>query len=819
MDSDYEPYVIKRNGKKQPVFYDKIRHRIKKLSYGLDPKFCNPTEIAQKVISNLSPGISTSQIDTLSAETAAYLCGSHYHYETLASRIAISNLQKNTQKSFAATIQAIAEYLPTQFNEEFLRLVREHGEKLDARLMHDRDYSFSFFGYKTLEKSYLLAMRGQPVERPQHLYMRVALQIHGDDLPAVFETYDLLSRKVFTHATPTLFNCGLRYPQLASCFLMDISADSIEGIYKTLGDCAKISKFAGGIGIAISKIRGTKSIITSTNGTSNGIVPMLRVFNATARYVDQGGGKRKGSFAIYLEPWHIDVFEFVELKKNTGKEENRARDLNIALWVPDLFMKRVEAGGKWTLFCPYYAPGLDEVYGDDFDELYLKYEADETIPLRREIDAQELWYNICTSLIETGEPYILFKDSCNRKSNHKHLGTIKSSNLCCEIIEFTSPSEIAVCNLASVNLREFVRDNGYDFEGLRSVVSVMVRNLNKVIDKTYYPLPETSVSNLRHRPIGVGVQGLADVFALKLWPFDCEEARELNRDIFENIYYAACETSIELAREHGRTYETYPGSPMSQGIFQHDMWGSVPTKLDWDSLREKLLKYGIYNSLLIAPMPTASTSQILGTNECFEPFTSNYYSRRVLAGDFPVINQYLIEYLVKENIWSSEIKNHILLNRGSIAQVPGIPDHIKAVFRTVWEIKQRSLIEMAADRAPFIDQSQSFNLFLEDPSYSKVSSMLFYSWRKGLKTGVYYLRTRPKANPIQFTVERPNLYELPVSGQSILSPVSPAVREPDTPLGVSPAAPEIQLGVSHGEATSEAGPVCTRDEGCVSCGS
>lgn len=774
-----DAYVIKRNGKTQPMVYDKITNRLKKLSYGLDHQHCNVHEIAKKVIGQLPRAISTSDIDKLSAETAAYLCGNHYHNDLLASRIAVSNLQKNTTKSFATTMTLLANSGQIAMSDEFLECVLANSEKLDAQLIHDRDYNITYFGFKTLEKSYLLQIDDKIAERIQHLYMRVAVQIHGSNLPAVLETYELLSRKKFTHATPTLFNSGFKCNQLSSCYLLQVKDDSIDGIYDTLKDTAKISKHSGGIGLALSTLRARGSRVVSTNGKSGGLTLWCQLYCASARAVDQGGGKRKGSNAIYLEPWHLDVFDVIDLKSPHGNADMKARDLDYALWVPDLFMKRVESNGKWTLFCPSQAPGLNLVHSEEFEELYTRYEQDSSITRKKVIDAQELWHVICNSLIETGEPYILFKDSCNRKSNQKNLGTIQCSNLCTEIIQYTAPDEIAVCNLASISLKEFVRPGGYDFKGLQAVIRIMVRNLNQVIDKSYYPVPEARKSNLRHRPIGLGVQGLADVFALLELPFDCAEARELNKDIFENIYYAACEASIELAKENGKTYESYPGSPMSQGIFQHDMWDSVKTKLDWDSLRKKLLEHGIYNSLLVAPMPTASTAQILGNNECFEPFTTNYYSRRVLAGDFMVVNQYLVDALIREGLWSLDMKNKILLNRGSIKAIPGIPDHIKEIYRTVWEIKQKSIIDMAADRAPFIDQSQSMNLFMEDPSYSKVSSMLFHSWRKGLKTGVYYLRTRPKANPIQFTVETGHPYDLPKSGQSILSPVTSRHPEPE----------------------------------------
>ena len=640
-----------------------------------------------------------------------------------------------------------------------MEVVNKHADKLNGAILYDRDMEYDFFGFKTLERSYLLKVNGKIVERPQHMLMRVAIGIHGDDIDKVIETYELMSQKYFTHATPTLFNAGTPRPQMSSCFLLTMKGDSIEGIYDTLKSCACISKFAGGIGLSIHNIRASQSYVAGTNGYSNGIVPMLRVFNDTARYVDQGGGKRKGSFAIYLEPWHADIEEFLELKKNHGKEEARARDLFYAMWIPDLFMKRVEANGDWTLMCPNECPGLADVYGDEFEELYSTYEKEGRG--RKTMRAQELWYQILNSQIETGTPYMLYKDSCNKKSNQKNLGTIKSSNLCTEIIEYTAPDETAVCNLASINLRKFVDLSGptpvYDFQKLHNVTKVVIKNLNKVIDKNFYPVQEAKNSNMRHRPVGIGVQGLADAFAEMRFPFESQEARKLNKDIFETIYHASVESSMEIAKEEG-PYSTYEGSPMSKGIFQQDMWGVKGSdRWDWEGLRAQVLEHGVRNSLLVAPMPTASTSQILGNNECFEPYSSNVYSRRTLAGEFTVVNKHMLKDLVELGLWTDSVRNQIIADRGSIQNVKEIPDNIKALYKTVWEIKQRAIIDMAADRGAFIDQSMSLNIHMAAPTIGKLTSMHFYAWKKGLKTGLYYLRTKPKAHAIQFTVDQESL--------------------------------------------------------------
>mmetsp|Transcript_20946 Transcript_20946/g.38956 ORF Transcript_20946/g.38956 Transcript_20946/m.38956 type:complete len:797 (-) Transcript_20946:248-2638(-) len=755
--------VKKRNGELEEVHFDKITKRISKLCDGLDKKYCDPVKIAQKVIQGVYSGVTTKELDELAAETCAYASTQHPDFSILAARIAVSNLHKSTKESFSETMEILRNHVHPRngketplIAEDVFDIIMANRERLDAAVMHDRDFNYDFFGFKTLERSYLLKVNGSIAERPQHMLMRVSVGIHKEDLDSAIETYNLMSQKYFTHATPTLFNSGTPRPQMSSCFLLTMKDDSIEGIFDTLKQCACISKYAGGIGLSIHNIRASNSYVAGTNGESNGIVPMLRVFNDTARYVDQGGGKRKGSFAIYLEPWHADIEAFLELKKNHGKEEARARDLFYGMWVNDLFMRRVEADGTWTLFCPNEAPGLADVYGEEFDKLYEQYEKDGRG--RKTIRAQELWYAILTSQIETGTPYMLFKDSCNSKSNQKNLGTIRSSNLCTEIIEYTAPDEVAVCNLASINLRLFARaeDKTYDFDELIRVTKVATKNLNKVIDNGFYPVPEAERSNLRHRPIGLGVQGLADAFLALRMPFDSPEARQLNRDIFETMYFAAMTASCELAEVEG-AYETYPGSPVSKGEFQFDMWNEEPNpKLghDWEGLREKVRTFGVRNSLLMAPMPTASTSQILGNNECFEPYTSNIYSRRVLAGEFTIVNRALLKDLLDRGLWTADVRNQIIADRGSVQQVACIPDELKALYKTVWEIKQKVIIDMAADRGAFIDQSQSLNIHMADVNVGKLTSMHFYSWKKGLKTGLYYLRTRPKADAIQFTVDQ-----------------------------------------------------------------
>ncbi|TID29588.1 hypothetical protein CANINC_001862 [Pichia inconspicua] len=755
--------VVKRDGRRVPVQFDKISSRLEKLAYGLDTKHVHPSAITQKIISGVYDGVTTVELDNLAAETAAYMTTIHPDYATLAARVAISNLQKQTTKKFSEVIDKLYKYVnpktgknASMISKETWEIVQKHAGILDNAIHYDRDFNYNYFGFKTLERSYLLRIDGKIAERPQHLIMRVAIGIHGDDIESAIETYNYMSKRYFTHASPTLFNAGTPNNQMSSCFLVAMKDDSIDGIYDTLKQCAQISKTAGGIGLHIHNIRATGSYIAGTNGTSNGIIPMIRVFNNTARYVDQGGNKRPGAFALYLEPWHADIFDFIDIRKNHGKEEIRARDLFPALWIPDLFMKRVEANSDWTLFSPSEAPGLSDVYGDEFEELYTKYERDGRG--RKTIKAQKLWYSILEAQTETGTPFMLYKDACNKKSNQQNLGIIKSSNLCCEIVEYSSPDEVAVCNLASVALPAFVESDEntcwYNFESLHDIVKVITKNLNKIIDKNYYPVPEARRSNMRNRPIAVGVQGLADAFMMLRLPFDSPEARELNTKIFETIYHGALEASIELAIKEG-PYETFENSPASQGLLQFDLWGKKPTDLwDWDSIKEKIKIHGLRNSLLVAPMPTASTSQILGYNECFEPYTSNIYSRRVLAGEFQIVNPYMLKDLVDLGLWSDAMKNHIISDNGSIQNLPNIPQQIKDIYKTVWEISQKSIIDMAADRGAYIDQSQSMNIHLKNPTMGKLTSMHFYGWKKGLKTGMYYLRTQAAAAAIQFTVDQ-----------------------------------------------------------------
>mmetsp|Transcript_32242 Transcript_32242/g.80306 ORF Transcript_32242/g.80306 Transcript_32242/m.80306 type:complete len:779 (-) Transcript_32242:344-2680(-) len=754
--------VIKRDGRSEPVMFDKITSRINKLCYGLDAKYVNSFLVAQKVITGVYDGVTTAALDDLAAETAAYLTTQHPDYARLAARISVSNLHKMTDKSFSSTMDRLHAYVNPRnqqpaplIADDVHKIIMENADRLDAALIYDRDFEYDYFGFKTLEKSYLLKMWNRVVERPQQMLMRVAIGIHKTDLDAAIETYNLMSQKWFTHATPTMFNAGTPAPQMSSCFLLTMKDDSIEGIFETLKLCAQISKSAGGIGLAATNVRASGSYIKGSGGTSNGLTPMLRVFDNTARYVDQGGGKRKGAFAVYLEPWHADISSFLDLKKNHGKEESRARDLFYALWIPDLFMKRVEANTKWSLFCPNECPGLADSWGATFEALYTKYEAEGRA--RSTVSAQQLWFSILDSQIETGTPYILYKDSANRKSNQQNLGTIRCSNLCTEIIEYTSPDEVAVCNLASLALPRFVENGVFNHTKLFEITKIVTRNLNRVIDNNYYPVQEARTSNMKHRPIGLGVQGLADAFSHMRLPFDSEEARELNKEIFETIYFAALTCSCELAEEQG-PYASYQGSPISKGILQFDMWAVAPSeRWDWASLRAKIARHGIRNSLLVAPMPTASTAQILGNNECFEPYTSNLYSRRVLAGEFAVVNQHLLRDLMERNLWTEEIRNQIIAHNGSVQNIPEIPADLKALYRTCWEMKMRSLIDMAADRGAFIDQSQSFNVFMTEPTYAKLSSMHFYGWKKGLKTGMYYLRTRAAADAIKFTVDQQGL--------------------------------------------------------------
>ena len=750
--------VVKRDGRTEPVQFDKITARIKKLCYELHESV-DPTKVAMRVIEGVYDGVTTTELDNLAAEVAATNAVTHPDYASLASRIAVSNLHKGTKKSFAETMEDLYTYVDPITGEnaslvanDVIEIIRDNAEFLDSQIIYDRDFNYDYFGFKTLERSYLLKINNEIVERPQHMLMRVAVGIHKDDLDAVVETYNGLSEGWFTHATPTLFNSGTPKPQMSSCFLLTTQEDSISGIYDTLKQCAKISQNAGGIGLSIHDIRATGSYIKGTNGTSNGIVPMLRVFNDTARYVDQGGGKRKGSFAIYIEPWHADIHDFLDLKKNHGKEEQRARDLFYALWIPDLFMKRVEENGEWTLMCPNECPGLADNHGAAFEKLYTKYEAEGKG--RKTIKAQDLWFKILESQIETGTPYMLYKDAANGKSNQQNLGTIRSSNLCTEIIEYTAPDEVAVCNLASLALPKYVNDGAFDHEKLFQVTYQVTKNLNRIIDRNYYPIPEARNSNMRHRPIGLGVQGLADVFILMRQPFDSDEARALNREIFETIYYAACTASKDLAKEEG-AYETFKGSPASEGRLQFDLWGVTPTdRWEWDVLKDEIKEHGMRNSLLLAPMPTASTAQILGNNECFEPYTSNIYTRRTLSGEFIIVNKHLLRDLTKLGLWDDDMKNRIISANGSIQNINEIPDNLKALYRTAWEIPQRALIDMSADRGAYICQSQSLNVFMENVNTAKLTSMHFYSWKKGLKTGMYYLRTKAATDAIKFTVDK-----------------------------------------------------------------
>ncbi len=760
-------FVIKRDGRHEPVQFDKITARIKKLSYGLHD-MCEPILVAQKVTTGIYKGVTTSELDELAAETAASMTSKHPDYSVLAARISVSNLHKSTTKSFSETAKILYEYTNDRtgkwsplLSDEVYEIIKKNADRLDSAIVYDRDFDYDYFGYKTLERSYLLRVHGKVVERPQHMLMRVAVGIHKDNIEDAIQTYTLISERWMTHASPTLFNAGTPRPQMSSCFLVCMKEDSIEGIYNTLKECAVISKSAGGIGFSMHNIRASGSYISGTNGMSNGIVPMLRVFNDTARYVDQGGGKRKGAFAVYIEPWHADIFDWLDLRKNTGKEESRCRDLFYGLWVNDLFMQRVEANAEWSLMCPHECPGLADVWGPEFENLYTRYEQEGKV--RKTVKAQQLWIAILEAQIETGNPYMLYKDACNRKSNQQNLGTIRCSNLCTEIIEFSSPEETAVCNLASIALPRFVRGEGkgsigsanrhFDFEKLAEVTRAVTQNLNKIIDANYYPVETARVSNMRHRPIGIGVQGLADAFILLGMPFDSPEAKQLNKDIFETMYFAALSASCDLAERDG-PYETYQGSPVSKGVLQHDMWGVPDTDRHmWDLLRVKIAKHGVRNSLLMAPMPTASTSQILGNNECFEPYTTNMYVRRTLSGEFTVVNHHLLSDLMTLGLWDANMKSLIVAHNGSVQNIPGIPEEIKSMYKTVWEIKQKDLVDMAVDRGAYIDQSQSFNVHMTDANFTKLTSLHFYSWKNGLKTGMYYLRTRAAADAVKFTVD------------------------------------------------------------------
>ncbi|CAB4252242.1 similar to Saccharomyces cerevisiae YIL066C RNR3 Minor isoform of the large subunit of ribonucleotide-diphosphate reductase [Maudiozyma barnettii] len=757
-------FVIKRDGHKEPVQFDKITSRISRLSYGLDPKRIDAVKVTQRIISGVYEGVTTSELDNLAAETCAYMTTIHPDYGTLAARLAISNIHKQTKKKFSDVVSDLHDYInpangkaAPMISDKVYNIVMENKELINSTIVYDRDYSFNYFGFKTLERSYLLRLDGKVAERPQHLIMRVALGIHLNDLDSVIETYNLMSLRYFTHASPTLFNAGTPKPQMSSCFLVAMKDDSIEGIYDTLKECAMISKTAGGVGLHIHNVRATGSYIAGTNGTSNGIIPMVRVFNNTARYVDQGGNKRPGAFALFIEPWHADIFDFIDIRKNHGKEEIRARDLFPAMWIPDLFMKRVEANDQWTLFSPSDAPGLADVYGDEFEELYTRYEREGR---GKTIKAQKLWYGILEAQTETGTPFMVYKDACNIKTNQKNLGTIKSSNLCCEIVEYSNPDETAVCNLASIALPAFIEtsEDGttstYNFEKLHEIAKVITRNLNRVIDNNYYPVPEARNSNMKHRPIALGVQGLADTYMLLRLPFESDEAGILNKQIFETIYHASLEASMELAKKDG-PYESYEGCPASQGILQMDLWNAEPFGMwDWAKLKAEIIENGLRNSLTMAPMPTASTSQIMGYNECFEPLTSNMYQRRVLSGEFQIVNPYLLRDLVDMGIWNDSMKQHLITANGSIQGLPNVPQELKELYKTVWEISQKKIIDMAADRSIYIDQSHSLNLFLRAPTMGKITSMHFYGWKKGLKTGMYYLRTQAASAAIQFTIDQ-----------------------------------------------------------------
>jgi len=791
-------FVLKRDGKKEPVMFDKITARVRKLCYGLN-NLVDPTKIAVRVIEGIYDGVSTSELDNLAAEISATLTTTHPDFAKLAARIAVSNLHKNTKKSFSETMTDLHDYVnprtgkkASMIAEDVYKIILDNADKLDSTIIYNRDFGYDFFGFKTLERSYLLKINGKIVERPQHMLMRVSIGIHKEDIDAAIETYELMSKRFFTHATPTLFNAGTPKPQMSSCFLLQMQDDSIEGIYDTLQQTAKISQSAGGIGLSIHNVRATGSYIRGTNGTSNGIVPMLKVFNDTARYVDQGGGKRKGSFAIYLEPWHADIFQFLDLKKNHGKEEMRARDLFYAMWMPDLFMKRVEENGDWTLMCPNECPHLYDTYGDEFEKLYTSYE--KVGKGRKTIKARELWEKILEAQIETGNPYMLYKDAANRKSNHKNLGTIRSSNLCTEIMEYTAKDEVAVCNLASIAIPMFVSEDAdgnkfFDHKKLYKVTKKVTKNLDTVIDANYYPVKEAENSNFRHRPVGLGIQGLADAFIMLRLPFTSDEAKKLNQEIFETIYYAALKSSMEIAKEKG-AYSSYEGSPISQGQFQFNMWNvsedDLSGRWDWKKLRESILENGVRNSLLVAPMPTASTSQILGNNEAFEPYTSNIYTRRVLSGEFIVVNKHLLEDLVELKLWDNDMKENIMRANGSIQHIESIPQDLKELYKTVWELSMKDIIDMARQRGYFIDQSQSLNLFMQDPDFGKLTSMHFYAWKSGLKTGMYYLRTKSAVNAIQFTVSKKSevlpegaIEEKPLTGDELREMILKSKDNPD----------------------------------------
>jgi ribonucleoside-diphosphate reductase alpha chain len=794
--------------------FDKITSRVRKLCYGLN-ELVDPVKVAMRVIEGLYDGVTTSELDNLAAEIAATMTTSHPDYARLAARISVSNLHKNTKKTFSEVMTDLYEYVNPRtgkkaplLSDEVYKVIMDNADELDSTIIYNRDFGYDYFGFKTLERSYLLKLNGQIVERPQHMLMRVSVGIHLNDLAAAKETYELMSKKYFTHATPTLFNSGTPKPQMSSCFLLTMKDDSIDGIYDTLKQTAKISQSAGGIGLSIHNIRATGSYIAGTNGTSNGIVPMLRVFNDTARYVDQGGGKRKGSFAIYMETWHADIMDFLDLKKNHGKEEMRARDLFYAMWISDLFMKRVQEDGEWTLMCPNECPGLCDVHSEEFEALYLKYEAEDKG--RKTIKARELWEKILESQIETGTPYMLYKDAANRKSNQKNLGTIRSSNLCTEIMEYTSPDEVAVCNLASIALPMFVKNGEFDHKELFKVTKRVTKNLNCVIDRNYYPVKEAENSNFRHRPVGLGIQGLADTFIKLRMPFTSDEAKTLNQDIFETLYFAAVTASMEEAKVDG-PYETYKGSPISEGLFQHNLWNIKDEELsgrwDWGKLRKDVKKHGVRNSLLVAPMPTASTSQILGNNEAFEPYTSNIYTRRVLSGEFIVVNKHLLEDLVELGLWNDDLKEEIMRANGSIQDVDAIPQDLKELYKTVWELSMKDIIDMSRHRGYFIDQSQSLNLFMENANMAKLTSMHFYAWKSGLKTGMYYLRTKSAVDAIKFTLKNDNK-EQPEPAVAEAATVTATKAVNDKPL----TAQELKTLLQQSKEAED-------DEDCLMCGS
>ena len=812
-------FVVKRDGRKEPIMFDKITARIRKLNYGLNP-LVDPVRVAMRVIEGLYDGVTTSELDNLAAEIAATMTTTHPDYAKLAARISVSNLHKNTKKSFSETMTDLYLYINPRtgkkaplLSDEVFKIIQKNADKLDSSIIYNRDFGYDFFGFKTLERSYLLKLNGKIVERPQHMLMRVSIGIHLDDIESALETYELMSKRYFTHATPTLFNSGNPKPQMSSCFLLTMKDDSIDGIYDTLKQTAKISQSAGGIGLSIHNVRATGSYISGTNGTSNGIVPMLRVFNDTARYVDQGGGKRKGSFAIYVEPWHADIFEFLELKKNHGKEEMRARDLFYAMWTPDLFMKRVEENADWTLMCPNECPNLFNVHGEEFEALYTQYEKEGKG--RKTIKARELWEKILESQIETGTPYMLYKDSANRKSNQKNLGTIRSSNLCTEILEYTSADEVAVCNLASIALPMFIKDKAFDHKALFDVTVRVTKNLNRVIDRNYYPVKEAENSNFRHRPIGLGVQGLADAFIMLRLPFTSDEAKKLNQEIFETLYFAAVTASTEEAKKDG-PYPTYKGSPISNGEFQHNLWGIKDEELsgrwDWEALRKTVKKQGVRNSLLVAPMPTASTSQILGNNECFEPYTSNIYTRRVLSGEFIVVNKHLLEDLVERGLWNEDMKQELMRNNGSVQNIQGIPNDLKELYRTVWEMSMKDIIDMSRQRGYFIDQSQSLNLFMEGATMAKLTSMHFYGWKSGLKTGMYYLRTKSAVDAIKFTIDNKVKAEAPPVAEMASGVAGASVATAQASVPVEPLSPQ-ELKEMLAQAKGN------EDDNCLMCGS